>query len=39
MDRMGNEAISPSLNQSYYGADPELGIATTRVVNDNLAVP
>src|SRR5437764_7796253 len=39
MDRMGIDiqAISPSPNQSYYGADPELGIAPARVVNDNLA--
>ena len=31
------QAISPSPNQTYYGADPDLGIATARVVNDNLA--
>src|ERR1700756_1511428 len=39
MDRMGIDiqAISPSPNQTYYGAEPELGIATARVVNDNLA--
>ena len=39
MDRMGIDiqAISPSPNQTYYGADPDLGIATARVVNDNLA--
>jgi aminocarboxymuconate-semialdehyde decarboxylase len=39
MDRMGIDiqAISPSPNQTYYGADRELGIATARVVNDNLA--
>jgi len=39
MDRMGIDiqAISPSPNQIYYGAEPELGIATARVVNDNLA--
>src|SRR5262249_40430433 len=34
MDRMGIDiqAISPSPNQTYYGADPDLGIATARVV-------
>jgi aminocarboxymuconate-semialdehyde decarboxylase len=39
MDRMGIDiqAISPSPNQTYYGADPDVGIATARVVNDNLA--
>ena len=39
MDRMGIDiqAISPSPNQTYYAADPDLGIATARVVNDNLA--
>ena len=39
MDRMGIDiqAISPSPNQTYYGAEPELGIATARIVNDNLA--
>jgi aminocarboxymuconate-semialdehyde decarboxylase len=39
MDLMGIDiqAISPSPNQTYYGADPDLGIATARVVNDNLA--
>src|SRR6266478_5343588 len=39
MDRMGIDiqAISPSPNQTYYGAEPDLGIATARVVNDNLA--
>src|SRR5436305_6596867 len=39
MDRMGIviQAISPSPNQTYYAADPDLGIATARVVNDNLA--
>src|ERR1700741_2430536 len=39
MDRMGIDiqAIAPSPNQTYYGADPDLGIATARVVNDNLA--
>src|SRR5467141_2769684 len=39
MDRMGIDiqAISPSPNQTYYAADPDHGIATARVVNDNLA--
>jgi len=39
MDLMGIDiqAISPSPNQTYYGADPDLGIATARLVNDNLA--
>jgi aminocarboxymuconate-semialdehyde decarboxylase len=39
MDRMGIDiqAISPSPNQTYYAADPDLGLATARVVNDNLA--
>jgi len=39
MDRMGIDiqAISPSPNQTYYAADPDLGSATARVVNDNLA--
>jgi aminocarboxymuconate-semialdehyde decarboxylase len=39
MDRMGIDiqAISPSPRQTYYALDPELGIATARLVNDNLA--
>jgi aminocarboxymuconate-semialdehyde decarboxylase len=39
MDRMGIDiqAISPAPNQTYYGADPDLGIATARLVNDNIA--
>src|SRR5579883_402009 len=39
MDLMGIDiqAISPSPNQTYYGAEPELGIATARIINDNLA--
>jgi len=39
MDRMGidMQAISPSPNQTYYGAERELGLATARVINDNLA--
>src|SRR5437667_6706059 len=39
MDRMGIDiqAISPSPNQTYYCADPDLGIPTARVVNDKLS--
>src|SRR5262249_19611864 len=39
MDRMGIDiqAITPSPAQTYYSADPDLGIATARVINDNLA--
>src|SRR5437763_16591602 len=39
MDRMGIDiqAITPSPAQTYYSADPELGIATARIINDNLA--
>jgi aminocarboxymuconate-semialdehyde decarboxylase len=39
MDRMGIDiqAITPSPAQTYYSAEPELGIATARIINDNLA--
>src|SRR6201998_3253546 len=39
MDRIGvdSQAIPTSPNQTYSAADPDLGIATARVVNDNLA--
>jgi aminocarboxymuconate-semialdehyde decarboxylase len=39
MDLMGIDiqAITPSPAQTYYSADPELGLATARVINDNLA--
>src|SRR6266699_949784 len=39
MDRMGIDiqAITPSPAQTYYSADPDLGIATARIINDNLA--
>ena len=39
MDRMGVDiqAISPAPRQTYYGADPELGLATARAVNDFIA--
>ena len=39
MDRMGIDiqALSPSPAQTYYGVDPELGIATAREVNDFIA--
>jgi aminocarboxymuconate-semialdehyde decarboxylase len=31
------QAITPSPAQTYYGLDPDLGIATARVINDNIA--
>ena len=39
MDRMGIDiqAISPAPRQTYYGADPELGLASSRAVNDFIA--
>src|ERR1700681_4706471 len=39
MDRMGIDiqAITPSPAQTYYSAEPDLGIATARIINDNLA--
>ena len=39
MDRMGIDiqAVSPSPAQTYYGVDPDLGIATAREVNDFIA--
>jgi len=39
MDLMGIDiqAITPSPAQTYYGAEPDLGIATARIINDNLA--
>jgi len=39
MDHMGIDiqAISPAPRQTYYGADPDLGLAVSRVINDNLA--
>jgi aminocarboxymuconate-semialdehyde decarboxylase len=39
MDRMGIDiqAISPAPRQTYYGADPELGLASARAVNDFIA--
>ena len=39
MDRMGIDiqAITPSPAQTFYGVDPDLGIATARVINDNVA--
>src|ERR1700681_1221845 len=39
MDRMGIDiqAITPSPAQTYYSAEPDLGVATARVINDNLA--
>jgi aminocarboxymuconate-semialdehyde decarboxylase len=39
MDRMGIDiqAISPMPRQTYYGADADLGLAVSQVINDNLA--
>ena len=39
MDRMGIDiqAISPAPRQTYYGADPDLGLATARTINDEIA--
>jgi aminocarboxymuconate-semialdehyde decarboxylase len=39
MDRMGIDiqAISPAPRQTYYGADPDLGLAAARAVNDFIA--
>src|SRR6202030_133319 len=39
MDLMGIEiqAISPSPRQTFYGADPDLGLAVSREINDNIA--
>jgi aminocarboxymuconate-semialdehyde decarboxylase len=39
MDRMGIDiqAISPAPRQTYYGADPDLGLATSRAINDFIA--
>ena len=39
MDLMGIDiqAITPSPAQTYYSADPDVGLATARVINDNLA--
>ena len=39
MDRMGIDiqAISPAPRQTYYGADPDLGRETSRVINDFIA--
>jgi aminocarboxymuconate-semialdehyde decarboxylase len=39
MDEMGidMQAISPAPVQMFYWTDPELGLATARMVNDNLA--
>jgi aminocarboxymuconate-semialdehyde decarboxylase len=39
MDRMGIDiqAISPAPRQTYYGADPEIGLATARSINDFIA--
>src|SRR5215210_6740504 len=39
MDRMGIDiqAITPSPAQTFYSVPPDLGIATARVINDNIA--
>ena len=39
MDLMGIDiqAISPAPRQTYYGADPDLGIAVSRTINDFIA--
>src|SRR5271154_7101294 len=39
MDHMGIDiqAISPAPRQTYYGADPELGLQTARLLNDEIA--
>jgi aminocarboxymuconate-semialdehyde decarboxylase len=39
MDLMGIDiqAITPAPNQTYYDTPPDLGIATARVINDNIA--
>jgi aminocarboxymuconate-semialdehyde decarboxylase len=39
MDVMGIDiqALTPAPNQTYYDAPPDLGIATARAVNDNIA--
>jgi aminocarboxymuconate-semialdehyde decarboxylase len=39
MDLMGIDiqGISPAPRQTCYGADPELGLATARVLNDEIA--
>src|SRR5580693_5269454 len=39
MDLMGIDiqAISPAPRQTYYGADPDLGLATARAINDDIA--
>jgi len=31
------QAISPAPRQTYYGADPDLGLATARILNDEIA--
>jgi len=39
MDLMGIDvqAITPAPAQTYYSADPDLGIATAKIINDNIA--
>ena len=39
MDHMGIDiqAVSPAPRQTYYGADPDLGLQTARILNDEIA--
>jgi aminocarboxymuconate-semialdehyde decarboxylase len=39
MDHMGIDiqALSPAPRQTYYGADPDLGLQTARIINDEMA--
>jgi aminocarboxymuconate-semialdehyde decarboxylase len=39
MDHMGIDiqAVSPAPRQTYYGADPDLGLAVSRQINDDIA--
>jgi aminocarboxymuconate-semialdehyde decarboxylase len=39
MDHMGIDiqALSPAPRQTYYGADPDLGLQTARIINDEIA--
>ena len=39
MDLMGIDiqALSPAPRQTYYGADPDLGLQTARIINDEMA--
>jgi aminocarboxymuconate-semialdehyde decarboxylase len=39
MDHMGIDiqAVSPAPRQTYYGADPDLGLQVSRIINDEIA--